>query len=139
MKIIDFKKKGNVVRFFLGDDKLKKWYGDDWDDAPYEYNAGEVYDEFISGYTDVAFSFDDLVLEPSDGAYCRNSNYCKDDMIDRRVPCIIVVPKSVHDANANGWGYDDSFPYWLGSEGVTKYYFGDKMVPKCVVLHERGE
>ena len=29
MKIIDFEKKGNVVRFYLGDNDLKEWYGDD--------------------------------------------------------------------------------------------------------------
>ena len=85
MKIIDFKKKGNVVRFYLGEetpdwgwtrsdytrngttpDWLKpsdRYYGDDWDDRPYEHNAGQVYEEFIKGYKDVAFDFDDLVLE----------------------------------------------------------------------------
>ena len=40
MKIIDFAKKGNVVRFFLGKDDLKEWWGDDWDDCPYEHKYG---------------------------------------------------------------------------------------------------
>lgn len=30
MKIIDFERKGNLVRFYLGDDDLVEWYGDDW-------------------------------------------------------------------------------------------------------------
>ena len=46
LKIIDFEKKGNVVRFYYGKDSLKEWYGDDWDDRPYEHNAGEVYHRF---------------------------------------------------------------------------------------------
>lgn len=45
MKIIDFERKGNLVRFYLGDDDLEEWYGDDWNDTPYEHNAGQVYDE----------------------------------------------------------------------------------------------
>ena len=28
-KIIDFKRKGNQVKFILGDKNLKDWYGDD--------------------------------------------------------------------------------------------------------------
>lgn len=121
MKIIDFAKKGNVVRFFLGQDDLKEWWGDDWDDRPYDCNAGSVYERFVSGYRDMAFSFDDLVLEPCDGAY--NCEYCKDDMIARKVPCIIVVPKEI----ANESWYGNDFAYWVGVDGVKKFYFGDKM------------
>lgn len=44
MKIIDFERKGNLVRFYLGDDDLHDWSGDDWNDTPYEYNAGQVYE-----------------------------------------------------------------------------------------------
>lgn len=145
MQIIDFEKKGNVVRFYLGEktpdwgwtipnyqlngktpDWLKpsdRYYGDDWDDAPYEHNAGQVYDEFIKGYKDIAFDFDDIVLEPSDG--CSNSAWCKDDMVARKVPCIIVVPKEVV-VETQGSFYCDDFNYWLGNDKVIKYYFGDK-------------
>ena len=28
MKIIDFTRKGNVVRFYLGEDNLENWYGE---------------------------------------------------------------------------------------------------------------
>ena len=41
MKIVDFKKEGNIVRFYLGE-TINGIYGDDWDDTPYEHNAGEV-------------------------------------------------------------------------------------------------
>lgn len=118
MKIIDFKRKGNLVRFYLGNDDIQNWYGDDWNDAPYEHNAGQVYDEYVGAIRDVVFDFDDLVLEPCDG--CINSNWCKDDMIDRLVPCIIVVPK-----DKINW-YDD-FAHYVGMDGIKKFYFGDKM------------
>ena len=120
MKIIDFARKGNVVRFFLGADDLKDWHGDDWNDTPYEHNAGEVYDEFVSGHIDIAFAFDKLVLEPCDGVY--NSDYCKDDMKARKVPCLIVVPAELA---ADSW-YDD-FAHWVGAAVVLKFYFGDMM------------
>lgn len=146
MRIIDFKKKGNVVRFYLGE-KAEDWgwtnedyrhfkgpsgkapdwlkpsetyYGDDWDDAPYEHNAGPVYDEFVKGHRDIAFPFDDLVLEPCDGE--GESPYCKDDFVARRVPCIIVVPAEI--ITESPW---DDFRYWLGNAGVRRYYFGDEM------------
>ena len=141
MQIIDFKRKGNVIRFYLGEktpdwgwtrsdytrnngttpDWLKpsdKYYGDDWDDRPYEHNAGQVYEEFIKGYKDIAFDFDHLVLEPCDGE-C-NSSWSKDDMVARRVPCIIVVPKEIHE---DSW--EDSFNYWCSCDGIKKFYFGD--------------
>ena len=121
MKIIDFDRKGNVVRFYLGKDDLDNWYGDDWDDAPYEYNAGTVYNDFISGTKDIAFPFDSMVLEPSCGT--QNSWFCKDDMKERRVPCLIVVPKEVYRESC----WDDSFSRYVGADGIEKYYFGDKM------------
>ena len=123
MKIIDFSKKGNVVRFYLGEDDLKEWWGDDWDDAPYEYNAEKVYDEYVSGHKDVAFLFDSLVIEPCEGV--TNSEWSKEDMIHRRVPCIIVVPM---DLAKDSW-YGQDFNHWIGVDGVEKYYFGDRMVP----------
>lgn len=144
MNIIDFAKKGNVVRFYLGEktegwgwankdykdisgktpDWLQpsdKYYGDDWDDTPYECNAGSVYDEFVKGHKDVSFPFDDLVLEPCDGEY--NSPYCKDDFAARKTPCIIVVPAEL--AEESPWNGD--FRYWVGNARVKKYYFGDEM------------
>ena len=126
MKIIDYARKGNVVRFILGKDDLKDWHGDDWNDYPYECNAGTVYEEFISGHRDIAFPFDALVLEPCDGVGCRSgSGYCKNDMKARKVPCIIVVPADIDD---DSW--DSSFAYWVGADGVQRYYFGDKMEPE---------
>mgnify|MGYP003313348486 FL=1 len=121
MQIIDFERKGNVVRFYLG--KNGEQWGDDWDDTPYECNAGTVYNEHVKGKRDIAFPFDCIVLEPQDGAWMRSgSDCCKEDMIKRRVPCIVVVPPELADGS-----WCDSFHQWVRCDGVRKYYFGDEM------------
>lgn len=147
MKIIDFSRKGNVVRFYLGektadwgwtnkdykyDGKVPDWlrpsdrfFGDDWDDTPYEHNAGTVYDEFIKGVKDIAFDYDDLVLEPADVSSL-NSSYSKENMINREIPCIIVVPaKIIREKDLYYWQID--FEDALKMEDTIKYYFGDEL------------
>lgn len=89
MKILDLKRKGNVVRFFLGPSDLEEWEGNAWDIAPYEHNAGSVDSRFVSGIHDVAFSFDDCLIEAGDsGMY---SGYSKQDLRKRIAPILIVV------------------------------------------------
>ena len=123
MQIIDFIRKGNVVRFLLGNASSDYW-GDDWDDAPYDCNAGEVYDRYVKGHRDIIFPFDDLVLEPCDGAY-GDTWVTKEDMKNRRVPCIIVVPKELYEDT-----YKDAFRDWVGADGIQKFFFGDTMEPE---------
>ena len=110
LKVIDFERKGNVVRLYLG--VGTDYWGDDWDDVPYEHNAGMVYDEYIKGYVDVAFPFNMLVCEPSDD-WTGNSRWSKDDMKKRKVPCIVVT-----DDN-------DNFSTAMADESSRKIYFGD--------------
>ena len=119
MKIIDFARKGNVIRFYLGNDNLKDWYGDDWNDYPYEHNADTVYSEYIADIWDVAISFDSLVLEPQDDWHnYGNSEYSKDDMKARKVPCIIIVPAALVD-------YGECFSHYVAMDGVKRIYLGD--------------
>ena len=126
MKIIDFGKKGNVVRFYLGKDDLEEYYGDDWNDRPYEHNAGRVYDEFIYGHVDISFPYDWYVIEPSeDWSYGGNSPYCKDDFVARKAPCIVAVPTYAMDDDEEYRYRCKEYSYWLGSEQVLKFYFGD--------------
>lgn len=121
MKIIDFDKKGNVVRFYLGDDNCNDYWGDDWNDAPYEHNAGSVYGIDIVKCIDMYFPFDSLVLEPQDDWRNNgNSRYSKEDMKNGYVPCIIVVPSELA-----GETYADTFGYWVGSKNIEKFYFND--------------
>ena len=122
MKIIDFEKKGNMVRFSLGKPELEEWWGDDWDDTPYEHNAGRVYDEYVEATRTIVFGFDDVVFEPCDGY--DNSPWCKEDMIKRKVPCICVLKAEYQDPD----GYYD-FRDIIGNDRIIKYYFGDEMLP----------
>lgn len=134
MKIIDFTKRGNLVRFYLGEDDLETWHGDDWNDYPYEHNAGTVYQEFESGHCDVVFPFDMDVMEPSeDWRNNGNSNWCKNDMIARRVPCIVAMRRDDHT-----W-WSDEFSAALADAKSVKFYFGDKMEPSDEIVIYKGD
>lgn len=122
LKIIDFEKKGNVVRFYLGDRDCDDYWGDDWNDRPYEHNAGLVYDRFVVNTLDLAFPFDSLVLEPCDGTI--NSEHSKEDMKKKLVPCLLIVPPAI--AEDIGWRFDD-FQYWVGNAQALRIYFGDNI------------
>uniref|UniRef100_A0A6H1ZLQ4 Uncharacterized protein n=1 Tax=viral metagenome TaxID=1070528 RepID=A0A6H1ZLQ4_9ZZZZ len=86
-EIIDFNRKGNVIRFYLG--KNGKQWGDDWNDIPYEHNAGRASDEFIKGYCDIAIDFDYEVEEICDNT--DNSEYSKLDMVKRIVFALVII------------------------------------------------
>ncbi len=134
MKIIDYKKYGNVIRFYYGDDKEEDYHGDDWGNAPYEHNAGMVYDRYIKGYIDIAITPEKVALEAKDDwRWGNNSPYCKYDMKDRNVPCIVIVSADK----------EDFFSIYASSDNdeVTKIYFGDTdedliMIEDIVVLQE---
>ena len=91
MKIIDFEKNENVIRLYLGQNHCTDYWGDDFDDAPYEHNAGTVYSNFVCGIAEFAFPLDLLVCEPADDWHYRgNSPFCKQDFIQRKAPCLII-------------------------------------------------
>jgi len=106
-EIIDWERKGNLVKFYLG--KNGEQWGDDWDDVPWEHNAGRVYDEYIEGYIVIPFAFEWNVYEPREF-------YSKQHLIKRIVPCIIATPKLF-----------DSFQEALSDTDGFRYYFGDEV------------
>lgn len=117
MKIIDWSAKGNMVRFFYGNDD--EFWGDDWGDYPYEHNAGLVYEQYISGIIDVAFPFDSVILEAEhDWRYRGNSPYSKKDFKDRKAPFLIVVPKEERN-------YDPVYSEYSGNEKCVRFYMND--------------
>ncbi len=120
MKIIDWETRENIVRFYLGDDELKEWYGDDWDDKPYEHNAGRVYSQFVTKTMDVNFNCDDLIVEPCEGY--TNSYLSKNDFRDRNIPCLIIV-RSI-DLPDNQLEFS-TFEDWSDYKKSIKVYFGD--------------
>lgn len=123
MKIIDFDKRGNVIRLYLGKYDLENWWGDDWDDVPYEHNAGGVYEELIDSYADIALSMENIVLEPSEDWHNQgNSRWSKEDMIKRKVPCLVIYPL---DEDEDTWKWEDCFNDIAMSDKAIKIYFGD--------------
>lgn len=135
-QIIDFEKRGNVVRFLCGTEDA---WGDDWDDRPYEHNAGRAYDEYVTRIIDVAFSFDCFVTEPADDWHFEgNSPFSKEDFKKRKAPCILVAPPELSD-------FLSSYTTLAGSDQVTKFYFGDSVnvLLNCanavIMLDERKE
>lgn len=119
-KIIDFERKGNIVRFYLGADDCTDYCGDDWNDRPYEHNAGTVYDKYITEHIDVVFPFDCYVLDAaSDYCYQGNSPFSKDDFKAGHAPCLLILPP---DAD---FLYADSYSYNLGNKRALHVYFND--------------
>ena len=52
--IVDIATYGNIIKLFLSKTKNKDIWGDDQNDAPYEHNAGEVYDKFVDATYSIA-------------------------------------------------------------------------------------
>lgn len=117
MKLIDYELFGNVVRFYVGIEDLTDWYGDDWNDKPFEENAGSVYDEYVTGYIDVAWNGDFVVSEPA-GLY-----FSKDDMKSRKIPMVAVAPIL---SDTYRWEYD--YKTVISSPDVARFYMGDNDV-----------
>lgn len=118
MKIVDFKKDGNIVRFYLGK-TINGIYGDDWDDTPYEHNAGEVYEQFYEKTIDIAFPLDTQVFEPCYGFM--NSPYCKNSFISEdKVPCILFGEVE------NLWQYGNYAELLERVPLLNKIYLGDE-------------
>lgn len=128
MKVIDFEKKGNVIRLYLGADDCGDYFGDDWDDMPYEHNAGIVYGEYVEKEAELAFPLEYDVYEPADDwNYQGNSPFCKDDFKQRKAPCLIIVKNP---------GYDACYSRLLGSDTkeIVKIFYEDEIEKLCKKL-----
>lgn len=115
-KILDFECFGNIIKLYLGE-TVNGIYGDDWNDIPYEHNAGCVYDKFYTDTVEIAFPLSTQVYEPCFGY--DNSPYCKNDFLFRKVPFLLFG--QLNDA----WKYSD-FEYLLDNVStLNKLYIGD--------------
>lgn len=116
MKILDFELFGNIVKLYLGE-TVNGIYGDDWNDTPYEHNAGTVYDKFYTDTVEIAFPLTTSVYEPCFGY--DNSPYCKNDFLFRKVPFLLFGQLN------EAWKYSD-FEYLLENvPTLNKLYIGD--------------
>lgn len=126
--IVDIEVNGNSVRCYCTDDKEKivgSW-GDDWNDKPYEHNAGTVYEEYYDYYIDLFFPFDYSVLTPADDwHYSGNSPYCKNDFKQRYAPAVIICDTDVEETGSIDITYSKYFG--ADSEHVIKLYYGDSL------------
>ena len=115
-KILDFECFGNIVKLYLGE-TVDGIYGDDWNDIPYEHNAGTVYDKFYTDTVEIAFPLFTNVYEPCFGY--DNSPYCKKDFLFREVPFLLFGQLS------DPWKYSD-YEYLLENvPTLNKLYIGD--------------
>jgi hypothetical protein len=81
LKIIDFYISGDQMKLYLGKPDCEDYWGDDWNDRPYEHNAGRVYDEFVEDTVIVNFlGENEYLTEACEGM--TNSPYSKEDFIN---------------------------------------------------------
>lgn len=111
-------------------------YGDDWDDVPYEHNAGIVYGRYVDYEFVIHLSYETALMFPCDGV--DNSMWCREDMRDGTVPLFVMLDEQTNAAYAKDRRFDD-FPYAfaIGLRDAHRFYFGDvlgevlDMLDKC--------
>jgi len=131
MKIIDFEVKGNIIRFALGNDNCDDYWGDDWNDRPYEHNAGEVYGQYVEGYATIFVDFNYAVLTPeSDWHYQGNSSFSKEDFKNNKAPCVVINK----DPDWNSCYSIDAL-----DKNNLCFYFNQKMEPGQYLLADSYE
>lgn len=118
LKLIDFEKKCNQLRLFFGD-ATNPW-GDDWDDLPYQHNAGRVYNEFIKDTAVLSFYYDDIVYEPADDYTFQDVS--KEMMLKKRVPAFVALPVKYREPESYWQCY--SFAKLLADSQAIPFYFG---------------
>ena len=139
-KIIDFDRKGNVVRFYLGK-KTADWgwtkpecgkpsdtlYGYNWDVAPYRHGVSGVNSQFIYGHYDIYVPFDFIVAEPTDYSDKDGRPICisMHALANREMPVITIYDHHMC--------FDSLCEFYIGDEleKITSVGFqGSLCVPK---------
>lgn len=85
LQIIDWECKGNLIKLYLG--KNGEQWGDDWDDAPYDCNAGEVYNRYVEKVKYFYIPWKYWVFEPDNFL---DVYIAKEDLIKRRFPILEI-------------------------------------------------
>ena len=119
LNLIDFERKSNQFRLFFGD-KNESPYGDDWDDAPYQLNAGRVYDRFIKDTAVLSFYYDDIVMEPADDYYF--PYITKETMLNKKVAAFIVLPVKYREPDIHWKCY--SYTDLINNCHATPFFLG---------------
>lgn len=115
LKVIDFDIKGNQMKLYLGDKNCSDYWGDDWNDKPYECNAGTVYERFVKDTVVVNFGEKELV-EICDGYL--NSPFSKEDFI-KGAPFAYLKNDEVEEYDYHQIRRNNLF----NDQRVEKFYF----------------
>lgn len=76
--LIDIEQRGHLLKLYFGNDN--DYWGDDWNDTPYEHNSEIVYDKYVKAIMYVAIPFEyDIITPEEDYTYRGNSPFCKND------------------------------------------------------------
>jgi hypothetical protein len=127
LKLVDFFKPegfNDRIILYFGSNNPKDYTGDKWDITPYEDIAGQV-EQKVECKIQLYFN-NYAVFQPV-------NNWSKNDLKNRKTPCLIIVPKQVF---INDFNFDiDTTPAeerpWplydlcLGHESIVKIYYGD--------------
>ena len=133
MFLIDFEKAGNVVKLYFGENK--DYWGDDWDDRPYECNAGTVSQRFVNDIAEVAFTTLYTVIEPADDwHYNHGSPYTKEDMKKEKCPCLIILKQDEDNR------FEPCYSEFIGSraDDVLRIYFNTEKEDLCSQIEHFG-
>ena len=92
--LIDMCQRGNSIRLYFGG-AVQEITADDWNDIPYEHNAGIVYSEFVNFYIDVLIPFNWRVTDiAGELDYYENSQYCRNDFKSGELPLFWTVDQN---------------------------------------------
>lgn len=97
LKIIDFEVHGSQLVLYLGKPETKEYWGDDWDDTPYEHNAGTVYERFVEDIITLNLDIEDYVKEPA--SFTINSRFCKEDFQRGEYPFAVIITEPEYSFN----------------------------------------
>lgn len=123
LKVVDFERlDSNRIKFYFSDrDNITDVNGDDWNDKPYNLNAGLVYEEFIDKVYTLPINPQAIILEPCD-VVGNNVDISKKDLLNGTIPCLLVIPPKVF-----GRSQIKEFDFWLNSTDSVKIYLGDTL------------
>lgn len=127
LRLVDFFKPegfNDRIILYFGSGELEDYGGDRWNITPYEDIAGQVTNQVEMK---IHYIFSNYA------AFQPVNNWSKNDLKNRKTPCLIIVPKDVF---TDDFGFDiDTTPAherpWplydlcLGHESIVKIYYGD--------------
>ena len=142
MFVVDFSTKGNVVLLAFGHDE--DYWGDDFDDASWEHNAGSVDERYVDEYRCYAFPFKfNVCSSKEDWNYRGNSPYSKEDFKNQKAPCLII--HNLRDSWVEpyskllGAKSDDVLPIYFGTDADEIHDAIIKFGGYCIHVEDRGD